>query len=84
MFLKRKPYKVKLKGRASLLYEEQGKTLSVDSELLGGANFDIVIYSDSIKNWDPPFETEVLSDADKQRIKANITEDLPRLRIDWA
>jgi hypothetical protein len=83
MWFKQKLFQVKIIGRAGLIYKEDGKSLLVDSEMLAGGEFDIVIFSESIKNWQPPNETEYLSDEDKTRIKTNITKELSNLRIDW-
>jgi hypothetical protein len=84
MWFKRQPYRVKLKGRTGLVYEENGKSMLVDSEMLAGPTFDIVIYTDSLKGWQPPHEHESLTEGDKARIKENISKALSNLRIDWA
>ena len=84
MSLRKKAFRVKLTGRAGLVYEEAGKSLGVDSEMLAGPRFDIVIYENSIKHWQPPHENEALSEHEKARIKGNIIKEPKRLRIDWA
>jgi hypothetical protein len=84
MWFTKKPFHVKMTGRTGLLYEENGRRMFVDSEMLSGDKFDLVIYTDSIKAWQSPHEGELVSENDKLRIRENITKELRRLRIDWA
>lgn len=83
MWCAHKKYRVKLQGRAGLIYQEDNKVMVIDSELLVGSTYDIVVYFDSIKTWQPPYENETLSDSDRARIKTNISTELDKLRIDW-
>jgi len=67
------------------LYAERGRTITVDSELL----FDpagMTVYTESIKSWDPPFDKEMLSANDRDRIIHNIVNDLQKhgYRVDLA
>ena len=78
-----KGYKVKLTGRAGLIYSEGKKRMRVDSELLGARNADMVIWSSSIEKWEPPHEAERVSLEDKLRIRENISKSLKRLRVIW-
>jgi hypothetical protein len=83
MFGRKKDFKLKLTGRAGLIYEENGKSMRVDSEMLVGPTHDIVIYKDSIKSWAPPFEAEVIDNDTMARILKNIISELePRYKID--
>jgi uncharacterized protein (UPF0261 family) len=82
-FKSKKTYAVKFQGRAGIVYQEGDKQMSVDSELLAGSNYDIVIFTNTIRNWQPPYEQAVLSENDKLRIRDNIAEALKKLRIDW-
>lgn len=82
-FGRRKRISVDVDGRAGLVYREGDHTLLIDSEMLAGGEYDLVVYSDSIKSWAPPFETEELSEADCDQIKENVTQELKRYRIDW-
>ena len=83
MFGRKKDFKLKLTGRAGLIYEENGKSMRVDSEMLVGPTHDIVIYKDSIKSWAPPFEAEVIDTDTMDRILRNIISELePRYKID--
>jgi hypothetical protein len=75
--------RVELQGRAGLIYYEGNRRIKVDSELLAGPQFDIVIYSDSLKAWEPPFDEESLTPQDIERIKFNINSELKKMRIDW-
>ena len=83
MIFRSEPFKVRMTGRAGIVYEEGPRSMEIDSEMLAGPDFDIVIYTESIKRWRPPHESEAITDDVKSRIKANLAESLPRLRIDW-
>jgi hypothetical protein len=83
MWFKRKPFQVKLTGRAGIVYREGDRSMQVDSEMLVGPRFDMVVFTDSIKAWEPPDECVPVSEEDKARIRANITKELNNLRIDW-
>lgn len=67
---------------AGMTYKEGEKILRIDSEMLGG-EYDHAIYWSKVNRWNPPFDGEELSDAEKARIKANIEKELKSLRIDW-
>ena len=58
---KSKKYKVKLEGRAGATYIEGKKKMRIDSEMLTGPT-DIVIYTNRINSWEPPFDKEKLTD----------------------
>lgn len=75
--------RVKLTGRAGLIYKEGDKSMLVDSEMLVGPQIDMVVFTDSIKAWQSPNESEPVSQEDKARIMENITKELSNLRIDW-
>jgi hypothetical protein len=80
---KRKEYRVKLQGRAGLIYEENGRSMLLDSEMLSGPDFDIVIYMDSIKLWEPLNDNERVNEEEIVRIRGNIVKELSKFRIDW-
>ena len=84
MLFKKKAYKVKLKGRSGVEYSEGKKIIFIGSEFMSGSN-GIVIYSDSFKTWQPPYENNILSIHDRERIKHNITEDLKGhgIPVEW-
>ena len=83
MFRHSNNYSVKLTGRAGLVYSEGSKHMFVDSELLAGPTFDIVVFGDSIKSWAPPHQSEAISAEDVLRIRGNIAEALNSMRVDW-
>jgi hypothetical protein len=55
----------------SLRYTEGPRTMEVDSEMLVGPTA-LVIYSKSIKHWNPPYSQESVDEAAKQRIIDNM------------
>jgi hypothetical protein len=77
-----KEYSLKIHGRAGMTYREAGRSLKVDSEMMF-KDYDMVVYWSEVKHWNPPFDSEELSDAEKARIKANLEKELKKLRIDW-
>ena len=83
MFLSRDKIKVKITGRAGLKYVAGKKNMLINSEMLSGNSFDMVVYSNSISKWQPPYEHEEISSADKQQIINNIKTKLRHVRIDW-
>ena len=83
MLFKRKPFTVQLSGKAGIIYKEQGKVMFIDSELLSGAEFDIVVYTDSISQWEPPYHAEAIDEKEKERIKLNVASALRQGRIEW-
>ena len=66
-------YKIKpMSGLAGLKYIENGKSISVGSEMLFVKHFDIAIFENSIHNWDPPYENIVIDALERRRIFNNI------------
>lgn len=84
MLFKKRVYKVKLKGRSGVEYSESNKKILIGSEFMAGSN-GIVIYSDSLKAWQPPYENEKLSIQERERIQNNIKEDLKGhgILVEW-
>ena len=76
MFCGRNRYKVKLRGRSGVVYEEGGKTVQIEAEMLA-EEIDLVIYFESIRHWE--------SLEERKRIKANVTAALKEkgLAIEW-
>ena len=64
-------FSVKVLGRAGLLYTEGSKSLHADSEILTGPS-GLVIYTYSIKSWDPPHDSEVIDESKRDAIVENI------------
>jgi hypothetical protein len=79
MFLKKRDFKIKFLGRSGILYIEGDKQVAVDSEMLFGSLFDLVIYKDSIDKWLIP-EGEFISIGEKKRILKNICNYLSKLK----
>ena len=84
MFCGRNRYKVKLRGRSGVVYEEGGKTVQIEAEMLA-EEIDLVIYFESIRHWESPHENESISLEERKRIKANVTAALKEkgLAIEW-
>ena len=75
-------YKAEPTGRAGLEYAENDRKVFIDSEMLVGHEFDMVVYLESIVGWDVP-RGEPVSAMDKARIRSNIAEAFKSQRIDW-
>lgn len=84
MFFSRKNFSVKTKGRAGLVYKENEKVMMIDSEMLTGGEYDMVIYMDSMNRWEPPNNDTQLTEEKKKQIKANITSELKNIHIEWS
>jgi len=84
MVFRKERFKVKLRGRSAVVYEEGGKIVMIEAEMLTGET-DLVIYVDSIGQWQPPHENEAISQDEKNTIKANVTTALEKkgLVIEW-
>jgi hypothetical protein len=77
-------FKIKIHGRAGLTYKEGKKSVSIDSEMLF-SEYNMVIYTNSIKSWNPPFDNEMLTEENKKRIISNIKKDFEKtgIKVDW-
>lgn len=64
-------FSVQVLGRAGLLYREGERQLYIRSELLLGPTAQ-VIYTRSIKAWEPPFQQEDIDASKKEQIIDNI------------
>ena len=64
-------FSVEVLGRTGLRYSEGARTAFVDSEVLAEPGA-ILVYRDSMKRWDPPNQSDVLDDSDRERIIENI------------
>lgn len=51
--------------RSYIKVEIEGKVVEIKGELLVGS---FIAYKDTIKNWNPPYESEEIDDAMKQKI----------------
>lgn len=63
-------FSVEVIGRTRLLYKEGGKQLTVSSEFLVGPY--LALYKASVKSWDPPHASSLISHDERERIVANI------------
>ena len=64
-------YSVEVLGRTGIIYSEGSKVMRIDSEVLAGPS-GMVVYTDSINRWDPPYSETELSAVQKSRIVENI------------
>ena len=76
-------FRATLQGRAGMRYREGKKTMAIDCEMLVG-EFDLVVYSDSIRCWLPPHDAELVTPEEKERIRKNVAWSLRSLKIEWA
>jgi hypothetical protein len=84
MLFRKKAFLVKITGRAGIIYKEKKKTLMIDSEMLTGGKYDMVIYFDSMNKWEPPNDHIELTEEEKNQIKSNIDSELSNIRIEWS
>lgn len=82
MFGKNKT-KLKVTGRAGLIYSSAGRVMNIDSEMLGDSDYDIVIYEGSMTHWQPPHQDEPITINEMADIKQDIERLLKNSRIEW-
>ena len=63
---------IELLGRAGLRFRRGVRQMIVDSEILEGPKHSMCIFRSSIVRWDPPHESEPISEADRTRIVEDI------------
>ena len=80
---KTKGYSVSPTGRAGLLYTEGTRKIHVDSEMLAGNDFDMVVYLSNATAWAPPHDGDLVTSEDRERIRKNISEAFSSLRVEW-
>ena len=66
-------FSVEVVGFTGLCYREGEKKMFVDSEMSNGPE-GMYVWKSTIKRWDPPHESEPVTDADRDRIVENIRE----------
>ena len=64
-------FSVEVLGQTGLRYVEGARAMFVDSEVLAGPA-GLVMYTSSIKRWDPPHSAELIDEPTKNRIVDNI------------
>lgn len=84
MIFSKNKYKVSLRGRSGVIYQEGKKSALIEAEMMTGPT-DLVIYLDSLRFWQSPYEDEIVTLDDKLRIKENVTKELEvkSLNIEW-
>jgi hypothetical protein len=65
-------FSVQVLGRTGMRYREEGRSVSLDSELMNEP-MAMLAYAGSIKKWDAPHEADQVNDSDRRRIVQNIT-----------
>jgi hypothetical protein len=74
-------FAVKFLGRSGLIYSEGNRNVSLHSEMLVDDDYDLVIYLSRVTHWE---DGAALSDADKARLRDNLTKELKPSRIEWS
>ena len=64
-------FSVEVLGRTGLLYTEGPKSLDIDSEVLAGPS-GLVLYTDSIRSWNPPHDNETIDKSKRDAIVENV------------
>jgi hypothetical protein len=64
-------FSVEVLGRTGMKYVEQGKTMSIYTEVLATPGA-MVLYGSSLKGWEPPHDLVALNNNDRERIIGNI------------
>jgi hypothetical protein len=65
-------------GRWSFRVRIDDRTITLEGEMMvsGSKPADYLIFSSSVKSWDPPFENEIIDDRTKQDILKAAVEGL--------
>jgi len=74
---------VSIRGRGGMVYGEGSRKMRIRCEWLVGPTHDITVDAASIVCWEPPFEREEVTYADRKRICANISHALGGYKIAW-
>jgi Immunity protein 74 len=64
-------FSVEVLGRTGVRYIEDSKELRVDSEFLVSSSA-LVVYKNSIRSWEPPFDNEIIDENKRASIVDNI------------
>jgi hypothetical protein len=79
-FFKKPPFRVRPVGRGGVLYTEGDHVLEISAEM-GPQN--TYVHTGSIQSWLPPYENEVITEEDKERIVNNMKSKLGELRWEF-
>ncbi len=73
-----------MKDLSKIIYTEGDREVHIDVEMQAGP-IDMVIYSNSLKNWEKPFDSELLTQEELVRIKERVNEDMKqsKLNVEW-
>jgi hypothetical protein len=82
VFFSKNRFKVKTVANYAISYIEGKHKALIESEFLVG-EIDLVVYFDTLKSWEPPFENEIISDESKVTIRENIANELKRQKISF-
>ena len=75
--------KIKLTGRAGMIYSDAGRTMKIDSEMLACGEYDLVIYERSMQSGNRPMMMNRLRLMMFPESKVTSTSYLQRYRIEW-
>ena len=75
-------FRVETRGPNQIIYSRQGHVLKVEGELMAKPS-GFSIYEWSIKNWEAPFEQEIIDDPTRQRIISDIGRALEFAGYRW-
>lgn len=76
--------KLKVTGRAGMIYSDAtGRIMKIDSEMLACGEYDMVIYERSMQAWQPPHDSESITEDERSAIKQDVERHLKRCRIEW-
>jgi hypothetical protein len=68
---RKKQYKAQLIGRSQIVYQEDDRTLHIDTEL---AIDGLIVYLGKVTGWNPPHNSDPFGEEDIGRIAANIQD----------
>ena len=68
-------------GRDEYKYIENDHAMIINAEL--GSNPSRIVYIESIKRWLPPYESEPVTEADRERILAKVEAYLQKHKITY-
>jgi hypothetical protein len=64
-------FSIEVLGRTGMNYIEGDRTMRIDSEVLAKPGA-MAIWSRSIRHWEPPHDTQPVTDEDRRRVVENI------------
>jgi len=66
-------FSVEVLGRTGIRYVDHGRVIKIDSEVLAGPS-GLVLYTDSIRKWMAPHESECVDESVRRQIIENVRE----------